>query len=77
MVEAAGDRNVYLVGGGDLASQFVDAGLLDELIVTIVPVVLGDGLPTFASRLEPGHLHTTATRAFANGMVELRCRLEN
>jgi dihydrofolate reductase len=77
MVEAAGDRNVYLVGGGDLASQFVDAGLLDELIVTIVPVVLGDGLPTFASRMEPGRLHTTATRAFANGMVELRCRLES
>ena len=76
MRAAAGDRHVYLVGGGLLASQFADAGLLDELIVTVVPVVLGDGLPTFASRLERGRLHTTGSRAFANGMVELRYRLE-
>jgi dihydrofolate reductase len=76
MAEAAGGRNVYLCGGGDLASQFVAEGLLDELIVTIVPVVLGNGLPTFASRLERGRLRTTGTRAFANGMVELRYRLE-
>lgn len=74
MVAAAGDRNVYLVGGGALASQFVEAGLLDELIVTIVPVVIGSGLPTFASRLDEGHMLLTGTRAFANGMVELTYR---
>ena len=33
MVAAAGDRNVWIVGGGDLAGQFADAGLLDEVIV--------------------------------------------
>lgn len=76
MVEAAGDRNVYLVGGGLLASQFADEGLLDELIVTIVPVVLGTGLPTFASRLEGTALRSRGARTFANGMVELRYRLE-
>ena len=74
MRAAAGDRNVYLVGGGDLASQFVEAGLLDELILTIVPVVLGSGLPTFASRLDEGRMLLTGTRSFANGMVELRYR---
>ena len=76
MAEAAGDRNVYLCGGGDLASQFAAEGLLDELLVTIVPVVLGDGLPTFAARLDRGRLRTTGSRAFANGMVEVRYRLE-
>ncbi len=35
MVDAAGDRNVWIVGGGDLAGQFADAGLLDEVIVSI------------------------------------------
>ena len=34
MVGAAGDRNVWIVGGGDLAGQFADAGLLDEVIVS-------------------------------------------
>lgn len=76
MVAAAGARNVYLVGGGLLASQFAAEGLLDELIVTIVPVVLGAGLPTFATRLDETSLRSIGARTFANGMVELRYRLE-
>jgi dihydrofolate reductase len=52
MVEAAGGRNVWVVGGGDLAGQFADAGLLDELLVTIAPVTLGAGAPLLPRRLE-------------------------
>jgi dihydrofolate reductase len=43
MVAAAGARNLWIVGGGKVASQFADAGLLDEVLVTVVPVVLGEG----------------------------------
>ena len=71
MRAAAGERNVWIAGGGDLASQFVDEGLLDELHVTIAPAVLGDGIPTFARRLTGG-LDLIDSRAFANGMVHLR-----
>jgi dihydrofolate reductase len=74
MLRAAGDRNVWIVGGGSLASQFVDEGLLDELHLTIVPVVLGDGIPAFARRLA-GALTLIGHRPFANGMVELRYSL--
>ena len=74
MLAAAGERNVWVVGGGDLAQQFADEGLLDELILTVVPVVLGTGLPTFAGRLgQP--LRLTGTRPYRNGMVELRYEL--
>ncbi len=52
MVEAAGGRNVWIVGGGDLAGQFADAGLLDEVIVWIAPVTLGAGAPLLPRRLE-------------------------
>ena len=41
MVEAAGGKNVWLVGGGDLVGQFHDQGLLDEVIMGVAPVFLG------------------------------------
>jgi dihydrofolate reductase len=44
-VEAAGDRNVWVVGGGPVAAQFLEAGRLDELLVTYMPVALGRGRP--------------------------------
>ncbi len=56
MVAAAGERNVWVVGGGDLAGQFADAGLLDEVWVQYAPVTLGAGAPLLPRRLE---LHLT------------------
>ena len=52
MVRAADGRNVWIVGGGDLAGQFADAGLLDEVLVTIAPVTLGAGAPLLPRRIE-------------------------
>jgi dihydrofolate reductase len=52
LVAAAGGRNVWVVGGGDLAGQFADAGLLDEVLVSIAPVALGAGAPLLPRRLE-------------------------
>jgi dihydrofolate reductase len=52
LVAAAGERNVWVVGGGDLAGQFADAGLLDEVIVSIAPVTLGAGAPLLPRRIE-------------------------
>ena len=52
MVGAARDLNVWIVGGGDLVGQFADAGLLDEVIVSIAPVTLGGGAPLLPRRIE-------------------------
>ena len=52
MVRAAGGRNIWIVGGGDLVGQFADAGLLDEVIVQFAPVTLGAGAPLLPRRLE-------------------------
>ncbi len=72
MIAAAGERDLWVVGGGNVASQFADADLLDELLVTIVPVVLGEGKPLFDRRLPGGAMQLTGTRAFDTGMVEVR-----
>lgn len=68
---SAGDRNVWVVGGGPVASQFAEADLLDEVLLTVVPVVLGAGKPLFERPL-PLPLQLTGTTVFDTGMVELR-----
>ena len=72
MAASAGERNLWIVGGGDVASQFADQGLLDELLVTVVPVVLGAGKPLFSRPLPGGAMQLAGTRVFDTGMVELR-----
>ncbi len=72
IVASAGDRNLWILGGGNVASQYADAGLLDEVLVTVVPVVLGDGKPIFERRLPGGPLQLTGTSVFETGMAELR-----
>ncbi len=52
MADAADGRNLWIVGGGDLAGQFAEAGLLDEVIVYIAPVTLGGGAPLLPRRIE-------------------------
>jgi dihydrofolate reductase len=56
MTEAARGGNIWLVGGGDLVGQFVDQGLLDEILVGIAPVTLGGGAPLLPRRLGASHL---------------------
>jgi dihydrofolate reductase len=69
MRAAAGDGNLWVLGGGELASQFAEAGLLDELIVTYVPAVLGTGVGLFARPI-PGQLTLTSTEELTRGCVQ-------
>jgi dihydrofolate reductase len=57
IVAAAGDRNVWIVGGGDLAGQFFDAGLLDELQVSVAPATLAAGAPLLPRDIGSETLH--------------------
>ena len=52
LVSAAADKNVWVVGGGDLAGQFVAAGLVDEMVVAYAPCTLGAGSPVLPMRSE-------------------------
>jgi dihydrofolate reductase len=61
MVRAAGEKNVWLAGGGDLVGQFADSGLLDEILLSIAPVTLGAGAPLLPRRLTSSRLELTDT----------------
>lgn len=52
MKAAAAGKDLWVVGGGDLAGQFADAGLLDEIIVYVAPVTLGSGAPLLPRKLD-------------------------
>jgi dihydrofolate reductase len=64
MLTAAGDRTVWLVGGGELVGQFADAGLLDEVWVQYAPVTLGGGAPLLPRRLDLRLLDIERNRDF-------------
>lgn len=64
VVEAAQGRNVWVVGGGDLAGQYADVGLLDEIVVSIAPVTLGAGRPLFPRRFDLDLLETGRNAGF-------------
>lgn len=72
MVQAARDRNVWLVGGGELVGQFYDAGLLDEILVQVGSVTLGVGKPLLPRRISFPPLSSTAVNAVGAGFAELR-----
>jgi len=65
--------DVYL-DGGNLIRQFLDDGLVDQLIVTIVPVVLGDGAPLFAGARKRRRLELVGVRESSGGLVQLEYR---
>lgn len=72
MLAAANGRNVWIVGGGELAGNFLDAGLLDELIVQVMPVTLGSGLPLLPRRIVQPALKLTSAVPYKNTFVEMR-----
>jgi dihydrofolate reductase len=71
MRAAAGSKNIWIVGGGDLAGQFFDAGLLDEVIVQIASVALGTGKPLFPRRVADPPLRLLSARQMGSGFAEL------
>jgi dihydrofolate reductase len=59
MVKAAAGANIWIVGGGELAGSFADAGLLDEILLGVAPVFLGAGAPLLPRRLLSSRVRLT------------------
>ena len=72
MVEAAGGKNVWVAGGGDLVGQFYDAGLLDELIIQVASVTLGRGAPLLPRRIADPPMRLRSAERTGESFVELR-----
>ena len=62
--------NIWLLGGGQANTLLLDAGLIDEMILTVVPVVLGEGIPLFAQPGKGSTFSLRGSKTFANGLVQ-------
>lgn len=73
--EAAGDGDIWVVGGGDLAGQLLDVGVLDQICLSVAPVALTGGAPLLPRRIESDRLHlvsATAVGQFARLVYDVR-----
>ncbi|HEU4580693.1 MAG TPA: dihydrofolate reductase family protein [Polyangiaceae bacterium] len=71
--DAAGNRDIY-IDGGNLIRQALDAELVDELIVTLVPVLLGDGYPLFAGVRQRHQLEFVRHQRYGSDLLQVALR---
>jgi dihydrofolate reductase len=67
-------KNIWLAGGGEIAGKLLDAGLIDELLLSYHPVVLGKGIPLFRSGGTLQIFETTILRQYPTGLVQVRMK---
>ena len=65
------------MGGGDLIASFLDEQAIDEFVISVVPVFIGDGIPLIARRHRHVPLDLQSSRRFEDGLVQLRYRVLN
>jgi len=65
-----GAKHIY-VDGGHTISQFLNAGLMDKMIISIIPVILGSGIPLFQNLLHESWCQLISTKSYKNGLVQL------
>lgn len=63
---------IWLVGGAEVCARCLRAGLADEVRYTILPILIGDGIPFFGRMDGDVALHLVECRAYRSGMVDLR-----
>ena len=68
---ARGLRHLWLVGGGQLAGAFAREGLISSLVISVVPVVLGKGIPLLGDEGLPGTLALQSSQSYRSGLVRL------
>jgi dihydrofolate reductase len=68
-------KDIWLMGGGEIIAAFLDAGEIDEFVISVVPVFIGDGIPLIARKHRHVHLELASTERFEDGLVQIRYRV--
>lgn len=65
-------KNIYCDGGAQIVKLLMDKNLIDEYIVSVIPILLGDGIRLFSGGINQIKLKTTSMKQFDTGLVQLR-----
>lgn len=65
------EKDIWLVGGGELVTSFINDGLLDRMILTIIPKLIGEGIPLFANKPAETSWILHQVQSFDTGVVNL------
>jgi len=68
-------KDIWLMGGGDLIASCLDEGVIDEFVLSVAPVFIGDGIPLIARRHRHVPLELQSLERFEDGLVQLRYRV--
>jgi len=71
-LKAQAGNNIWLIGGGQINTILLNARLIDEMILSIIPIVLGDGIPLFAGQPKEAKWELSEHKVFDTGLVQLR-----
>jgi dihydrofolate reductase len=72
---AANGKDIWLVGGGEVLQFFLEHDLLDELVISIHPVLLGKGIPLFPVSRQQVQLKYVSSESFSSGLLQVRYRV--
>ncbi len=67
-------RDIWLVGGAEITSLFLRHGLIDRFVISVHPLILGDGIPLFPQGIETVQLDFVRANSFDSGLVQLTYR---
>jgi dihydrofolate reductase len=70
-------KDIWLMGGGELIASFLDAQAIDEFVISVVPLFIGDGIPLIARRQRHVPLDLRSIERFEDGLVQLHYRVQN
>jgi len=65
-------KNIWLMGGGELARDFLKADLVDELYIGMVPVLIGAGIPLFPSGFPQREFSLVENKTYSKGLIALK-----
>jgi dihydrofolate reductase len=70
-------KNIWLVGGSLLIRDFISKNFIDNLILAIHPIILGEGIPLFAHPINATSLKLTGCQSYSSGLVQLSYNVMN